>query len=71
MLTRKRAVQSPQYNLQYAKSISALAPYLSQIQTSDVAAVLSLCKAFFCFYFTFPFHFTPFYLISLPKFAHY
>ena len=55
-LTRKRAVQSPQYNLQYAKSISALAPYLSQIQTSDVVAVLGLCKALFCFFpFSLPF----------------
>ena len=35
-------MQSPTYNLKYAQSIPALAPYLAKIQTSDVVAVLDL-----------------------------
>ncbi|KAL9131127.1 MAG: hypothetical protein Q9175_006849 [Cornicularia normoerica] len=37
-----RNMQSPEYNLKYAQSIPALAPYLKEIQTSNVAAVLNL-----------------------------
>ncbi len=35
-------MQSPAYNLKYAQSIPALAPYLALIQTSNVTAVLDL-----------------------------
>ena len=37
-----RNMQSPAYNLKYAMSIPALAPYLDAIQTSNVVAVLDL-----------------------------
>ena len=37
-----RNMQSPKYNLMYAQSIPALAPYLKEIQTSNVTAVLDL-----------------------------
>lgn len=35
-------MQSPAYNIKYAMSIPALGPYLEQVQTSDVVAVLDL-----------------------------
>lgn len=37
-----RNMQSPAYNLKYAQSIPALAPYLKEVQTSDVVAVIDL-----------------------------
>ena len=37
-----RNMQSPKYNLEYAQSIPALKPNMSQIDTSDVKAVLNL-----------------------------
>ena len=35
-------MQMPAYNLMYAQSIPALAPYLEKVQTSDAAAILGL-----------------------------
>ena len=39
-------MQSPKYNLMYAKSIPALSPYLMKIDTTDVSAVLSLLDTY-------------------------